>query len=603
MRYFVRAKVYEYQGNHLGAIVALRSAADLDPTSATICAQLSLMYDRIQDWSMAAQFARRSLDLNPDQTGLRHRLVRWLDATGDEAQAAQELEVLLDRQPGDWPLYSHLAQLYLASHQPHRIGEMFDRVLERPDVPSEVRVNIAHILARSGERTRAATVYEAILAAEPQAVDAWIGLAEVRLSLKNREGAVAALREAGRILPQSRQVMDELAGLIATPADLQVILIEEDARFLYELGVALSRRDRHGLAALTFERIVGLKPRNVDGWLNPAKHYLRRGDVDGINQTLQQATAVMQDSVELYLFWGAALEHLEHWEEAEAVYVKAVERLPGEVELYLHWGFGLEQRERWREAIDVYRHGLAIAAPSAQLYVRWGATLGREGRWREAAGRFRRAAEADSLSVEAFVHWGMALQQLERWDDAIARLSRAVEIAPRETFSLFYLGSCLEQAARALDDTMLFDRSVKVFQQVLEINPQDANSLNYLGYMYAERGLHLDEAAELLHRAIALDPENGAFLDSMGWIYFQLGDLDRAEEYMSRALEQLAGYEGEEQAVIYEHAGDVARARGMMREAVGFWQQALDLSPDNDGIRRKLEGDVEMAPRGPDTAP
>ena len=68
MRYFVKAKVYEFQGNHLGAIVALRSAADLDPTSATIYTQLALMYERIQDWSMAAAFARAagtSFELNP----------------------------------------------------------------------------------------------------------------------------------------------------------------------------------------------------------------------------------------------------------------------------------------------------------------------------------------------------------------------------------------------------------------------------------------------------------------------------------------------------------------------------------------------------------
>jgi len=603
MRYFVKAKVHEFQGNHLGAIVALRSAADLDPTSPTICAQLSLMYERIQDWSMAASFARRSLELDPGQTGLRHRLVRWLDATGQEARAAKELESLLEREPGDWPLYSHLAQLYLASNQPHRIGEMFDRVLERPDVPFEVRVNIAHILARSGERVRAATVYEDIVAAEPEAVDAWIGLAEVRSALKDREGAVSALRQAGRILPESRQVMDELAGLMATPADLQAILIEEDVRFLYRLGLALSERDQHSLAALPFERIVGLKPRSVDGWLNPARHYLRRDDIDGLNRTLQQATAAMPDSVELYLFWGAALEHEGHEAEAEAVYAKAIERLPREVELYLHWGFGLEQQERWRDAIEVYRRGLAIAAPSAQLYVRWGVALGSEGRWEEAAGKFRRATEADSLHAEAFVHWGMALQRSEQWDAAIARLSRAVEIDPRETFSLFYLGGCLEQAARARGDTTLFNRAVKAFRQILEINPQDAYSLNYLGYMYAERGVHLDEAAELLQRAIALDPDNGAFLDSLGWTYFQLGDLERAEDFLSRALEQLAGYEGEEQAVIFEHAGDVAHARGKLHEATGFWRQALDLSPDSDEIRRKLGGDAETTPRAPDTAP
>ena len=106
--------------------------------------------------------------------------------------------------------------------------------------------------------------------------------------------------------------------------------------------------------------------------------------------------------------------------------------------------------------------------------------------------------------------------------------------------------------------------------------------------MYAEKGIHLQEAVELLLRAIAIEPQNSAFLDSLGWAYYQLGELDQAEQYLAQSMEWMDEGDAEEAAVICEHAGDIAHAQGRSDDAQRYWRRALEFDPDNGALRAKL---------------
>jgi tetratricopeptide (TPR) repeat protein len=592
MQYFIKAKTFEEQKNYLGAIVALRSAADLDPTSATIYRQLAHNYGRIGDYEMAIRFARRTLQLQPIDNDLRYDLVRWLETVRDRKNAAAALEELIEYDPDTWPLYSQLANIYLEIGQLSNVSDLFARLLQRPDLPPEVMVNAAYVLARSGQHSQATGIFKEVLVADPNVEDAWLGLAEVDISQGRRDEAIGILRRGSRQLPESQLIMYELARALATSIDLRSILEEEDAEFLYRLGVSLSGQEKYGLAALAFERIVGLNPNSVDGWLEPIQYYVQVEEIERAEELLEQATAAMPDSVDLYLFWAGVLEELQRHDEAFAVYEQGVGRRPDAVELYVFWGFALEELERWSGAIEVYKRGIRATDDDTRLYIRWGITLGRQERWQESISRYMKAAaasKADSSRGDALLHWGIALEKMERWDQAVEILDEANGLTPDDTLCLFYLGSCLEQASRAVEDSTYLTRSIETFEHLIEIDPNDAFALNYLGYMYAERGIHLPEAVELLTRAVSLDPENGAFFDSLGWAHFRLGQLDKAERNLHTALSLMADGDSAEQAVIYDHAGDVAGALGKSDEAAKHWRRALDLVPENEEVLHKLE--------------
>lgn len=593
MQYFVQAKVFEAQENHLGAIVALRSAADLDPSSATIYAQLAHNYDRIQDDRMAVKFAGKALELDPELTTLRYQMVRWLDALGDPHGVATQMRELIRRDPHNWQLYSHLARVYLETGQEELIDELFDRLLEQPDTPVDVRVNVAYVLSRTGRRGLADRVFHEVLAADPTVEDAWLGLGELQVGRGDRQAAIVSLREGARHVPDSSLIMYELARVIDSRDDLAPIVASEDASYLYRLGIALSEMEKYPMAASVFERIVGKTPRNVDGWLDPVRYYLHVERIDRAEEILEDAVAAMPDSLQLYLFWGAALEEAGRHEDAVGIYQRASERIGDVVDLYLVWGWNHEQRRMWDAAVEVYRKGTVAAGPNPRLFIRWGIVYSQQQRWHDAISRYRKAVEADSSHADGHLHWGVALQKVGQWDAAVARLDVAAKLVPDDSFALFYLGSALEQASRETSHQptadAYFERAVGVFRRLIELSPEDAYALNYLGYSFAERGIHLEEAVELLTRAIRLEPDNGAFFDSLGWTYYRMGALHEAERYLSRALEQMTDHEDAERAVILGHAGDVANALGKHEAAVQHWREALDLEPGNAELRKKLD--------------
>jgi Tfp pilus assembly protein PilF len=118
-----------------------------------------------------------------------------------------------------------------------------------------------------------------------------------------------------------------------------------------------------------------------------------------------------------------------------------------------------------------------------------------------------------------------------------------------------------------------YDASEAEFRKVLKINPDNAEALNYLGYMLADRAVRLDEAYQLIKKAIDQDPGNGPFLDSLGWVYYRQGKLEEAEQMLTRALEKIG-----QDPTVHDHLGDVYAKLGKTREAVTQWQASLKAS-------------------------
>jgi Flp pilus assembly protein TadD len=118
----------------------------------------------------------------------------------------------------------------------------------------------------------------------------------------------------------------------------------------------------------------------------------------------------------------------------------------------------------------------------------------------------------------------------------------------------------------------------------LEVDPDFAPALNYLGYMWAEAGENLDEALLLVQQAVEIEPDNGAFADSLGWAHFQLGQYEESQRFLERAAE-LVGND----PVVFEHLGDLYVALGRLDQAREVYQRALDLEADNaQAVRDKL---------------
>ncbi len=151
---------------------------------------------------------------------------------------------------------------------------------------------------------------------------------------------------------------------------------------------------------------------------------------------------------------------------------------------------------------------------------------------------------------------------------------------------LYFRGICYER-------TKQWDKAVTDFKKVLEINPDSADALNYLGYTWVDRNENLNEAFEMIRKAVKLEPRSGAIVDSLGWAHYKLGQYSEAREHLERAVELSPS-----SATIIDHLGDVYWKLGRFREAGYQWERALEFDPtDEEKLRidAKLEGGLEAA--------
>jgi Tfp pilus assembly protein PilF len=165
---------------------------------------------------------------------------------------------------------------------------------------------------------------------------------------------------------------------------------------------------------------------------------------------------------------------------------------------------------------------------------------------------------------------------------AIAVMEGAMRSAPEDTASHLALADLYVDAGREPDAVKMLESAVKKF-------PAEADVLNFLGYLLAERGERLDEAVSLVSRALKIDPDNPSYLDSLGWAHFKRGELGDAQKHLSRAAEQLPT-----NSVIQDHYGDLLARMGKPAEAVAAWNRALQ-GDGEDIDRAVIEKKIQAA--------
>ncbi|HEX2581904.1 MAG TPA: tetratricopeptide repeat protein [Dongiaceae bacterium] len=205
------------------------------------------------------------------------------------------------------------------------------------------------------------------------------------------------------------------------------------------------------------------------------------------------------------------------------------------------------------------------------------ATLERDGRTPAAIDLLKEIAAETPRSSDAPSLLGDMMRNDKRFDEAIAAYSDAIarvgSSPSRRDWRLFYnRGTCFERSHR-------WPEAEKDFLTALQLMPDEPYVLNYLAYSWTERKQNLDKALGMLEKAVALRPEEGFIVDSLGWVYLQMGHVEKAVPLLERAV-QLAPAD----ATLNDHLGDAYWRAGRKNEARFQWQRALISNPEPDQV-------------------
>jgi tetratricopeptide (TPR) repeat protein len=515
------------------AAQAYEEALKIEPRDAQSMRELSAVYAQLNQHADAARILERYLkDIDPSYADGYLQLSSHRLAQNDAEGAAQALQKAVEIDPSV-RAYQNLGDIYRAMQKPALAVGSYQRALELDPQNVQVELKLADALYRTRKLDEALARANTVLEADP--------VNRYALELKGK-----ALRDLKRY-DEAVKLADET--LAKAPGDAA-------AAFL-KATVAEARRD-YAAAAAELEKLLQRTKENEDA-----------------------EQRVANDRMFL-VHLGLAYQQLDRQAEAADIYGRAFD-LSGKTEpgLVAQRVDALVRAKDLDRALAEAREARKRFPDEAQMVTLEAGVLREKGQIDAAVALAEGLRKRSAGKFEPLVEVAEFYQRAKRFGDAEQVLVEARKVDPKDLRALFLLGAVLERQKR-------HDAAEAVFREALGVEPESAPVLNYLGYMNADRGVRVEEALGLIERALKLDPDNSAYLDSMGWALYRLDRLDQAEQQLRRAVAK-----GSTNAVVLAHLGDVLGRRGNLSEALDYWRQALSGEDDEGeldraGVERKI---------------
>lgn len=597
---FLRARLFALDGEFQEALKEFRRAVELDPDNGHLRREYA---EALRDFGIlpeAEQQALKAVALVPDSAAA-HRVLGQILLS--KARDKEGIEVALpglrranELQPTEPSGALALGQAYLRLDRNEEAAAVLSRVQEGARGPL-LPLLYGEALEKSGKPEEAEAVYLGILRQDDESMPASLGLLRVYQATRQFEKALPILAELVKRQPGNLGMKAQYAFSLlrsrrfeeAETVFQEVLRADPDNRdALRHYSSLLSERLETERADELLRKLQGLEPDDADVSFRRALNFLEARRLDEAETVLrdlrstlvaQKAPAAGIASVDGQLGYVAFLR--KDWAAARSAVTPHLLEPDGTVNLQVLNLLTQVARdaEEPAEGLRVCRE--AFAKQPKEIGVR---SLFAEFLLRSAKEKERQEGEEVVAALAKDGRPGALAaadvwQRLERYGRATEAASAALVRFPDDPGLLFRKAASLEREKK-------IPESVAAFERLIELEPEHGAALNYLGYMFADRNENLERALELVRKAVSLEPSNAAYLDSLGWVYFRLGQLDEAEKHLLTA-KRLAP----DDPTIEDHLGDLEERRGDLARARERWARALALGPEDDGaaIRAKLE--------------
>jgi tetratricopeptide (TPR) repeat protein len=430
---------------------------------------------------------------------------------------------------------------------------------------------LGRYLESSGEVDKAIAAHQQAIALAP-------GSAEIRAELAGlyarQQKAVEAIEAADAALaidPDNREANRVSGSIYAALAEQRRPLRPgEDPKLYAARAVAALERARKG------------GPSDVGLDLTLGRLYLQTGEYDKAVPLLRRVADEQPGYSDGGLLLASAQAGAGKTADAIATLEQVLEQNPKFMRGHMLLAELNEKQGNWDKAAEAYAKANAQGTRGVDLTARQAAALINAGKAAQARDLLEPSTSKPDADAVRLYLLASAQRQLNDLAGAEATARRLRERAPDDPRGMYVLAQILD----ARGDLQGAERSLR---DLLEKDPADATALNYLGYMLAERGVRLDEAVGLVRRALEVEPGNPSFLDSLGWAYYQQGQLELADPPLTQAAEKLPT-----NSVIQDHLGDLRFKQRRFADAAEAWGRSL--SGDGDSIdKAKIQKKIQDA--------
>jgi len=506
------------------AIDQYEQIVKLDPSSVDDHLLLGRLYRLNNDMQKAEVELKAAIKLDPGSEEAVTTLAMLYTDEGDTAHALKVLASIPDSARSA-KLYSALGAAYEQRKDYKSAIDAYRHaiVLDRDNLDA-IR-GLAENLLNDGQLEAALDQYKVIADSNPEDAQTYVRMAEIYRRQAKFDLALENLKRADTLVPDTMDVPYSMAAVYQAQGRydeaiklLQDLVKKTEAKS--ETGTSQAERNNR---AIFIERLgmVYREQQNYTAAVETFRKMLSLGE--------ENARSGYQEIIDTY-------REAKQWPQATAAAKEAVQKMPGDRDLRMVLDSQLADTGELDKSVADIRSLLKNGPEDREVYLRL----------------------------------GIIYTRAKRWDDALEALAKAEQLSTKsdEKAYVSFLRGDLYQREK------MFEQAETEFKKVLSVtaptDPQAAATLNYLGYMNADRGVKLDESLNFVKQALSFEPNNGAYLDSLGWVYFKLGKYDLAEENLTKAEAHMGT-----DPTVQEHLGDLYQKTGRLKLAAAHWDRAV----------------------------
>ncbi len=606
---------------------------------------LGLMKERSQDLSAAIDQYREALLHDPKATEIFARLADLYVQTNRVPEAVKDAESALQKNPDNKEAHRMLGQIYLEKMYGGETNRQdltnaiheFEEVHRIDSQDEGAMLSLGQLYLQANQAQAAADILTKYLERNPESQTAIMAIASAYQQLNQQEKAISYLLKYWDLNPNNIYVIQQIADAYAKTGNFRAALeyqrraFEGDtdnptlARKYIDL---LGKAQKYEEAVALLEARVTNEPDKLEWVMLLARTYQKWGKQEQAESMIKSKIASNPKDLDLALSLVQIYQEAEKFPEALQELERMLQTAQNETTsderdqktnlalIYSHMGFTTQQMKDYERSIRFYEKARAFVDPTDTGKIDFYIALNYRGqkKWDEAIALLKNviadnANDTDSLELLSLVYEEKGdlensdkiveqligtypnsiqyallkaerLQRREQYEESITYLKQIAPRFPSDDRALFLLGAATERLKR-------YDEAEVFFKQVLDLNPQNADAFNYLGYMLIDTATRIQEGVDLVKQALEIDRNNGAYLDSLGWGYFRLNQLELAEDNLRQALEKLS-----DNAVVHDHMGDLYFKQGKFQLAIQHWEKALQNKTneiDPQFIQKKIE--------------
>ena len=508
------------------------------------------------------------------------------ELNNDGAKALEAYQDGLEIDPDSIFLKFRIARLHFSMAQMNLAADMASRIPVEDISSPSMFFGVAKIFSGAGERERALEVLAEGERKFPQKERLYLSHGTLLLSGKDFYQAEEVFHNLLRHVPSSAEAHYYL-GIISLETSTKskarehlekAITLNPSFERAYLNLVALSEEEGEPERSIELleEYLTKVNSHHRDFRLRLVRLYVSEDETDKAMEHLD--FLLEENPSDLHAQVRKAQIHAEKGEFPSAIEeLNAILRVrPNELRVRDFLGLLYEEMKDYDRAIQTYQANVQMDPTFFDSFLHLGFVSYRLKQNEEALSYLEKAVALNPKRTEPYLLMGLTYFQMEDYIQAKNKLQEGIRQDPSNAELHFNLGTIYDK----LDS---FDEVVREMEQTLELDPNHADALNYLGYSYADRGIHPEKAVSLTQRAVALKPHNGYYVDSLGWALYKIGRIEEALETMQRAVALVS-----DDPVIYEHLGEIFLLKEEREKAREAWIHSLQLDSTNESLKQRF---------------